>query len=86
MTVRELKAIYDSDQAFLKNLEETCNAQEVEYITLMHQKEVEEKNMQEEKILLYMMNRAAKIIQRNWRMVLAKKRMKKGKRRGKGKR
>lgn len=69
---------------FLRKLEETCGAQEIQYDTLMHQKETEEKQWQEERMLLFMMNRAARIIQRNWRMVMAKKRLKKGKR-GKGK-
>lgn len=83
-TGRELQAIYENEMTFLRKLEETCGAQEIQYDTLMHQKETEEKQWQEERMLLFMMNRAARIIQRNWRMVMAKKRLKKGKR-GKGK-
>ena len=83
-TVRELNAIFDKEQNFLQKLEATCNAQEVHYDALMAQKEREEKQLQEELMILFMLNRAARIIQRNWRMVMAKKRLKKGKR-GKGK-
>lgn len=83
-TVRELNAIYANEQAFLAKLEDTCAAQEIQYDALMLQKETEEKQLQEERMLLFMMNRAARIIQRNWRLLMAKKRLKKGKR-GKGK-
>lgn len=83
-TVRELNAIYANEQAFLAKLEDTCAAQEIQYNALMLQKETEEKQLQEERMLLFMMNRAARIIQRNWRLLMAKKRLKKGKR-GKGK-
>lgn len=84
MTLRELNAIYETEKEFLKNLESTCAAQEIQYNTLMQQKETEERQLQEERMLLFMMNRAARIIQRNWRLIMAKKRLKKGKR-GKGK-
>lgn len=83
-TVRELKAIFDNEQKFLTKLEGTCAEQEERYNALMIQKETEEKQFLEERMLLFMMNRAARIIQRNWRLVMAKKRLKKGKR-GKGK-
>lgn len=55
--------------------------QETEYKTLMREKILEEKRKQEEKLLLFMMNRSAITIQRAWRRVLAKK--KKQKKKGK---
>lgn len=83
-TVRQLKGILENEESFLRKLEATCMTQELQYNTLMLQKDTEEKQLQEERMLLFMMNRAARIIQRNWRLVMAKKRLKKGKR-GKGK-
>lgn len=83
-TIRELNGIYEKEQLFLEKLEETCRNQETQYTALMLQKEREEKELLEEKMLLFMMNRAARIIQHHWRLVMAKKRLKKG-RRGKGK-
>lgn len=82
--MKELNTIYSNEESFLRNLEDTCANQEKKYNFLMNQKEVEERRLQEERMLLFMMNRAARIIQRNWRLVMAKKRLKKGKR-GKGK-
>lgn len=82
--MRELNAIFENEQSFLGKLTDTCATQELQYTTLMQQKDREEKALQEEKMLLFMMNRSARIIQRNFRLVLAKRRLKKGKR-GKGK-
>lgn len=84
-TVRELNGILDNEEAFLEKLQETFRIQEIQYITLMQQKEREERELQEERMLLFMMNRAARIIQRNWRLVMAKRRLKKGRRKGKAK-
>ena len=48
----------------------------------MEEKEAEEKKILEEKLIVFVLNRAAKVIQRFWRKLLAKK---KGKGKGKGK-
>lgn len=55
--------------------------QENEYFTLKREREAEEKRLQEERVLLFVMNRSAITIQRAWRRVLAKK--KKQKKKGK---
>lgn len=49
----------------------------------MQEKDDEEKRRQEEAQLWFAMNRAARVLQKYWRMVAARKKMKKGK--GKGK-
>lgn len=82
--LNELNAIYDKEQSCLDDLRSRFEIQEKEYFRLMAQKEAEEKQIQEEKLLLFLMNRAAICIQRAWRKVLAKKKLKKGKK-GKGK-
>ncbi|XP_055716562.1 uncharacterized protein LOC129810249 isoform X1 [Phlebotomus papatasi] len=79
-----LEAIIREERGRLDLLKRRFMSQEVEYIRLMAQKEAEEKRIQEEKLLLFMMNHAAVNIQRWWRRVLARKKSKKG-RKGKGK-
>lgn len=84
-TLRELHGIFQNEKSYLEQLEAAFVQQEAQYIALMTEKETEAKRLQEERMLLFMMNRAARIIQHNWRMVLAKRKPKKGKRKGKKK-
>ncbi|GAB0088939.1 hypothetical protein DMENIID0001_034050 [Sergentomyia squamirostris] len=80
----QLEAIIAEERGRLDLLKKRFLAQEVEYIRLMAQKEAEEKRIQEEKLLLFMLNHAAVNIQRWWRRILVRKKAKKG-RKGKGK-
>lgn len=56
--------------------------QEILYNQILADKEAEEEQRREERILLFMMNRVARIIQRNYRHILAQR---KAKKKGKGK-
>lgn len=56
--------------------------QEVLYNEIQANKEAEEEKRREERILLFMMNRVARIIQRQYRRILAQR---KAKKKGKGK-
>lgn len=55
--------------------------QEVEYNAILQMREAEDKKLQEEKMILFMMNRAAKLIQKKWREYMH---LKKKKAKGKG--
>jgi hypothetical protein len=59
--------------------------QELEYKRLMQEKREDEKRAQHELMMIFMMNRAARIIQKHWREIMAKKKKAKGKGKGKGK-
>lgn len=63
------------------------NHDEAEYEQIVRLKEEEEKGRQEQKILLFMMNRSARVIQKHWRKFrrAQKKAAKRGKGRGKSK-
>lgn len=68
---------------------EKYKIQEVIYNKILADKEREEERRREERILLFMMNRVCRIIQRHYRRVLAQRKAKKkgkGKKGGKGKR
>jgi ATP-dependent Clp protease ATP-binding subunit ClpA len=56
-----------------------------EYERLMQEKSDDEKRAQHEQMMIFMMNRSARIIQRYWREYMAKKKKAKGKSKGKGK-
>lgn len=61
--------------------------EETEYNRVVHAREEEEKRQHEQKILLFMMNRSARVVQKHWRKFrkAQKKAAKKGKGRGKSK-
>ncbi|XP_023306034.2 dynein regulatory complex protein 10 [Lucilia cuprina] len=63
------------------------NREELEYEQIVRAKEEEEKRQHEQKILLFMMNRSARVIQKHWRKFrrAQKKAAKRGKSRGKSK-
>jgi hypothetical protein len=59
--------------------------QTLEYERLMQEKFDDEKREQHERMMIFMMNRSARIIQRYWREYMARKKKAKGKSKGKGK-
>lgn len=71
----------------LAEWEEKYKAQEIIYDEIQAKKEAIEKKKREERILLYLMNHAARVIQKFYRNVVAQRRTKKkkGKKGGKGK-
>lgn len=77
------------ESAMLATWKEQFEKQETLYNRIQADKEAEELKYREELILLFMMNRAARIIQRYYRRILDQRKSKrkgKGKKGGKGKR
>lgn len=66
----------------LAEWKERYKTQEILYNQILADKDAEEEKRREERILLFMMNRVARIIQRNYRRILAQR---KAKKKGKGK-
>lgn len=80
--LHECKNILHQESNTLDEWKEKYKIQEVLYNKIQMDKEAEEEQRREEKILLFMMNRVARIIQRHYRRVLAQR---KSKKKGKGK-
>lgn len=70
------------EKATLADWKQKYEIQEKIYNKIVEDKEAEEARIREEKLLLFMMNRSAVIIQRAYRRILSKR---KGKKKGKGK-
>lgn len=81
--LNECKEMLMHETNTLNAWNEKYKTQEILYNQILADKEVEEEKRREERILLFMMNRVAKIIQRNYRKLLAQR---KAKKKGKGKR
>lgn len=79
---RECKKTLKEETDTLNDWQEKYKTQEVLYNKIQADKEAEEEKRREERILLFMMNRVARIIQRNYRKLLAQR---KAKKKGKGK-
>lgn len=75
----------EQDKDTLAEWKAKYEAQEIIYNQILADKEMEETREREEKLLLFMMNRAAIIIQRAYRKILSKRKgkKKKGKKGGK---
>ncbi|XP_055311486.1 dynein regulatory complex protein 10-like [Sitodiplosis mosellana] len=85
---RECKKSLMQEAKTLDDWKEKYKTQEVLYNRIQADKEAEEEKRREQRILLFMMNRVARIIQRNYRRLLAQRKAKKkgkGKKGGKGK-
>uniref|UniRef100_A0A336KMG9 Dynein regulatory complex protein 10 n=1 Tax=Culicoides sonorensis TaxID=179676 RepID=A0A336KMG9_CULSO len=72
------KKLNEEEAAFKKWLEEDFDPQEKNYNFLMEEKEEEERRVHQEKLWMFMMNRAAKLIQKYWRAMVLRKKTKKG--------
>lgn len=84
--LRNCKHTLKIESNTLTEWKEKYKIQEVLYNQIQADKEAEEEKRREEKILLFMMNRVARIIQRSYRRLLAqRKAKKKGKGRNRGK-
>lgn len=75
----------EQDKATLADWKTKYEAQEIIYNKILVDKEIEETREREEKLLLFMMNRAALIIQRAYRRITSKRKSKKKKGKGKPK-
>lgn len=77
--------LHECDQKLQENTETLADwkskyeAQEIVFTKIVADKEIEETREREEKLLLFMMNRAAIIIQRAYRKILSKRKGKKKK-------
>lgn len=80
--LRNYKHTLRDETKTLTEWQEKYNIQDVLYNEIQANKEAEEEKRREERILLFMMNRVARIIQRQYRRILAQR---KAKKRGKGK-
>lgn len=88
LRLRECKNILRRESNMLDEWKEKYKVQEILYNKIQLDIEAEEEMRREERILLFMMNRVARIIQRHYRRVLAQRKSKKkgkGKKGGKGK-
>lgn len=86
--LRECNKMLKQESKMLDDWKEKYKIQEVLYNKIQADKEAEEEQRREERILLFMMNRVARIIQRNYRRLLAQRKSKKkgkGKKGGRGK-
>lgn len=79
---RECKKTLKQETNTLNDWQEKYKTQEVLYNKIQADKAAEEEKRREERILIFMMNRVARIIQRNYRKLLAQR---KAKKKGKGK-
>ncbi|XP_063696104.1 dynein regulatory complex protein 10-like [Culicoides brevitarsis] len=68
----------EEEATFKKWMEEEFEPQEKNYNFLMEEKEEEERRVHQEKLWMFMMNRAAKLIQRYWRAMILRRKTKKG--------
>lgn len=80
--LRNCKHTLKSETKTLIEWQEKHEIQEILYNEIQAKKEAEEEQRREERILLFMMNRVARIIQRQYRRILAQR---KAKKKGKGK-
>lgn len=80
--LRNLIHVLRDESKTLSEWQEKYKIQEVLYNAIQANKEAEEEKRREERILLFMMNRVARIIQRQYRRILAQR---KAKKKGKGK-
>lgn len=69
----------------LAEWQEKYRVQNITYNEIVAEKELEEARIREEKLILFLMNRSAIIIQRAFRLMLTKKKSKKKGKGGKGK-
>lgn len=86
--LRDCRKTFEQESNTLADWKEKYKVQEILYNKIQADIEAEEDRRREERILLFMMNRVARIIQRNYRRVLAQRKAKKkgkGKKGGKGK-
>lgn len=87
LKLRDCRKKFEQESKTLADWKEKYKVQEVLYNKIQADIEAEEDRIREERILLFMMNRVARIIQRNYRRVLAQRKAKKkgkGKKGGKG--
>lgn len=85
---RDCQKTLKQESKMLDDWKEKYKIQEVLYNKIQADKEAEEEKRREDRILIFMMNRVARIIQRNYRRLLAQRKAKKkgkGKKGGKGK-
>lgn len=82
LKLRECEEHLSAESKMLDEWKEKYEAQEIIYNQIVADKEIEEARIREEKLLLLMMNRSARIIQRAYRRILNKR---KSKKKGKGK-
>lgn len=80
--LRDCKHTLRAESNTLAEWKDKYKIQEVLYNRIQADREAEEEKRREEKILLFMMNRVARIIQRSYRRILAQR---KAKKKGKGK-
>lgn len=80
--LRNYMHVLRDESKMLTEWQEKYQIQEVLYNEIHANKEAEEEQRREERILLFMMNRVARIIQRQYRRILAQR---KAKKKGKGK-
>lgn len=80
--LRNYKHTLRDETKTLTERQEKYRVQEILYNEIQANKEAEEEQRREERILLFMMNRVARIIQRQYRRILAQR---KAKKKGKGK-
>lgn len=80
--LRKCIHVLRDESKMLAEWQEKYKVQEVLYNEIQANKEAEEEKLREERILLFMMNRVARIIQRQYRRILAQR---KAKKKGKGK-
>lgn len=86
--LRECLKTLNRESNTLNEWKQKYKEQELVYNKILANKEREEERRREERILLFMMNRVARIIQRHYRRILAQRKAKKkgkGKKGGKGK-
>lgn len=74
---------YEKEKAVFDKLEEKFNEQEIIYNALMEEKQVEEDKIFNKERYEFMMNRAARRIQRWWRAILARRKSRKRGKKGK---
>lgn len=74
--LRQLMENLKTESKILTDWSEKGERQEKVYIDIVTEKEFEEANEREERILLFMMNRAAITIQRAYRRILSKRKSK----------
>lgn len=75
----------DFEERQLAEWQEKYRIQNITYKEIVAEKEAEEARIREEKLILFLMNRSAVIIQRAFRILLTKKKSKKKGKGGKGK-
>lgn len=77
--LHECNQTLQQDRETLADWKSKYEAQEIIYNKILADKEIEETREREEKLLLFMMNRSAVIIQRAYRKILSKRKGKKKK-------